>query len=144
MPRKTTLLHVLTALFLIAACTAYDQDVPDTEANRAGFERHFGFAPPSDVTGLYYFADELGADVLYQLSFDAAPETIARIATTLNLETASADRGTPELAYTFPWWDTDDLERTTLYRKTNDTEDYIWQLWYNPGTQQAYYLEYSL
>lgn len=143
-PRKSHWLILGLLVVVWGACTDYDHDVPDTSANRAGFERHVGFAPPSDVTDIYYFADELGADVLYQLSFVAAPETVERIVAALDLEASTPQVDGALLAYDFDWWDTDALEESDLYWKSNVEEDYWWMLWYHAETQRVYYLEYSV
>lgn len=136
---------LLVALLLLSACSDYDHDVPDTDANRAGFERLFGFAPPADVTDLYYFVDELGADVLHQLGFAAKPETVNQIVTTLDLPPADmADCHGLGLAYAFPWWDEDDIRQATFYQKANAQRDYWRALWYSEATGRVYYLEYSL
>lgn len=132
-------------MFLLACGTVYDYDVPDTAANRDGFERHFGFAAPADVADLYYFADELGADVKYQLGFKVGPETVAAVVTALDLAPldASEARGL-SIAHDFPWWDKADIQRATFYQKTNAGEDYWWEFWYSEATGYVYYLEYSL
>ncbi|MBN1485174.1 MAG: hypothetical protein JXA37_10660 [Chloroflexia bacterium] len=38
----------------------------------------------------------------------------------------------------------EEANRLTPYWKSNAQEDYYHFLWYNPSTQRAYYLEYSL
>jgi len=96
-----------------------------------GFERHFGFEAPPDVTDVYYFADEMGVDVLYQLGFEAGPETVTRIVKELDLtqSTSASDGPSPDLAYEFPWWDEQDVQRATRYWKSNAGHDYWWALW---------------
>lgn len=128
---------------LIGACTDYDVDAPDTPANQRGFERHFGFAVPASVSELYYYADELGADVAYQLSFKADQQTIEKIAAELGLAQAALDFGV-ELAREVDWWDEDAIKNLTPYWKRNAAKDYYWVLWYDPLDQRAYYLEFSL
>ena len=131
-------------LATLVACTDYDHDVPDTATNLKGFERHFGFEAPPDVTDVYYFADEMGADVLYQLGFEAGPETVARIVNGLDLKRSDSAGPNPNLGYEFPWWDAQDVQHATLYWKSNEGQDYWWALWYSAPTQRVYYLEYSL
>ncbi|MBN2006772.1 MAG: hypothetical protein JXA21_25685 [Anaerolineae bacterium] len=135
----------LILLVFLVACTAYDHDTPDTEANLAGFERHFGFEPPDDVTDVYYYADEMGADVLYQLGFAAGPETVDRIVAALELvqADATARRDFKIARDDLPWWDEADIEQATFYQKANDKQDYRWALWYSKATGRVYYLEYS-
>jgi hypothetical protein len=135
---------LIILLVALAACTTYDHDVPDTAANLEGFERHFGFAAPSDVEDVYYFADETGADVLYQLGFETGPETVARIVAALDLvPVADAQEMGLGLAYDFPWWDTADIRQATRYWKSSAERDYGWALWYSEATGRVYYLEYS-
>lgn len=137
---------LLVLLAALVACTAYDHDTPDTAANLAGFERHFGFEPPDDVTDVYYYADEMGADVTYQLGFAAAPETVARIVAALELAQADATaRRDFNLARDdLAWWDEADIAQAAFYQKTNDKQDYWQALWYSEATGRVYYLEYSL
>lgn len=138
-------LMALTVLLLaLIACTAYDHDTPDTEANLAGFERHFGFEAPPDVKDVYYFADEMGADVLYQLGFEAGPETVARIVETLDLTRPDSEITGLGLTCDFPWWDEADIQQATLYWTSNAEQDYWKALWYSESTKRVYYLEYSL
>ena len=80
-----SLLIIILAFFANSACTNYDHEQADTVANQKGFERHFGFPTPASVTDLYYYADELGIDVKYQMGFRADPETIQRIVVELDL-----------------------------------------------------------
>ena len=137
---------LLVLLAALVACTRYDHDVPDTEANRAGFERHFGFEPPDDVTDVYYYADEMGADVLYQLGFVAGPETVARIVAALELAPADATarRDFNIARDDLAWWDAADIAQAAFYQKANDKQDYWQALWYSETTGRVYYLEYSL
>ena len=79
--RLLEFLTIAVVALTVSACicgafTDYDFDEPDTAANQEGFERHFGFAVPASVSDLYYFADELGADVKYQIGFKTDQETI--------------------------------------------------------------------
>jgi len=136
---------LLVLLVALAACIHYDHDTPDTSANLAGFERHFGFEPPADVTDVYYYADELGVDVTYQLGFEAGPETVARIVAELDLTQADTPGGFGlGVARDFPWWDMEDIKQATLYQKTNTQRDYWRELWYSAATGRVCYLEYSL
>jgi hypothetical protein len=139
------LLIVIILILTLVACTDYDHDTPNTAANLAGFERHIGFAAPADVSQVYYFADEMGADVLYQLGFETSPQTVTRIVDGLALEPATdAYKVGRNLAYDLPWWDEADIQQAALYRKTNAEQDYWWALWYSEATGHAYYFEYSL
>lgn len=142
---RLCLLAWLIWLTTLAACTDYDHDIPDTAANLAGFERHFDFVVPSDVTDVFYFADEMGADVLYQLGFEAAPGTVERIVKALDLAPAAGGQEMGVgLAYDFPWWDEKDFQQAALYQKANDNQDYWRELWYSETPGRVYYLEFSL
>lgn len=135
----------LIPLLLLIACTEYDHETPDTAANLAGFEHHFGFEAPTDVQNLYYFADELGADVKYQLGFEASPETVARVVSELNLVPSEKIESTQYLDCEFPWWRKDDIQKATYcWKKTNEGQDYWYLLWYDEDTRRVYYFEYSL
>jgi hypothetical protein len=138
------LIALSAAVVTLVACTPCDPDVPDTEANREGFERHFGFKAPPDVQDVYYFTDEMGVDVLYQLGFEASPETVARIVGALDLAPTDSEGLLSSLTYEFPWWDEADMQRATFYQKSNPEQDYWWVLWYSETTGRVYYLEYSL
>ncbi|MBN1877453.1 MAG: hypothetical protein JXA33_24740 [Anaerolineae bacterium] len=142
--RSFRLLGLLSLLIALIACTDYDYDVPDTEANRNGFDRHFGFVASADVKDVYYFADEMGADVLYQLGFKAGPETVARIVDELDLTQSNVEDINPGLSYDLSWWDKVDIQQATRYWISNAVQDYVWALWYSETTQCVYYLEYSL
>lgn len=140
--RGLGLVALALALIAGAACTAYDEDRPDTQANRAGFERHLHRPVPASVSDLYYYADELGADVVYQLGFQADPTTVADIVTELGLVQRPADIRIG-LARAFDWWDADRIADLTPYWKHNEADDYAWYLWYDPDLQRVYYLEFS-
>ena len=92
---------------------------------------------------MYYYADELGADVKYQLGFKTDEATVVQIIDRLDLQQAEPEMWVG-LATEFSWWDELALDGLTPYRKTNQDEDYYWFLWYNPETQRVYYLEFSV
>jgi hypothetical protein len=142
---KFQALNILVVTLIGAfCCTNYDHDKPNTSANQKGFERHFGFTVPDSVTDLYYFADELGVDVTYRLGFKADQETIDKIVSGLRLTQGEPELVGPSLGYEFPWWDEQDIGNLTPYWKSNQKKDYYWLLWYNPASQRAYYVEFSL
>ncbi len=141
--RLIVFLTIAALALALNGCTDYDFDEPDTPSNRKGFERHFGFAVPASVSDLYYFADELGADVKYQMGFKTDQETIDRIASALSLVQKEPESHV-RLAREFDWWDQDVTETLTPYWKSNQDDDYYWYLWFNPIQQRAYYIEFSL
>lgn len=134
---------IILGMLLLSACTDYDYDQPDTPANRAGFERHFGFEAPESVSDLYYYADELGADVTYQLGFTVDRATVDRIVAELDLMQGEIVFNAT-FAREFDWWNVDTVEALTPYGWRNDDEDYYRFLWYDPAARRVYYLEYSL
>lgn len=149
MCRQMVRFSVITAVTLtsIACCsgifTDYDIDQPDTSANKEGFECHFGFPVPASVSDLYYFADELGADVKYQLGFITDQETIERIVSELDLTQGEPTFSCTGLIYEFAWWEKDAVNGLTPYWKSNQDNDYYWFLWFDPSSQRAYYIEFS-
>jgi len=140
---RTLLLSLLIAsTVLLAACTSYTHDQPDTKANIAGFERHFCFAPPPDVSELYYYVDELGADVKYQLGFKAELSTVEKIVSELALK-QEQPAPSQAIATEFPWWQESELASLTPYWKKNQEGDYYWYLWYDVDSQRVWFLEFS-
>ena len=140
---RSVLLLLLAALVMLAACTSYTHDQPDTLPNIAGFESHFGFAPPPDVSELYYYADELGSDYTYQLGFRAEPATVEHIVAQLELEQEQPALS-QFIAREFPWWQASDLKPLTPYWKKNQKGSHYWFLWYAADTKQVWFLEFSL
>ena len=138
------LFPVCVGLFF-PACTHCDLETADTPANRGGFERHFGFVPDASVTKVYYYADELGIDASYQLSFKCSRETIKRIIEKLSLESVPPERADSLLGPRddLPWWNPDSIDNREFWLKEEENA-YYWQLWYSDRDQTAFYLEYSV
>ena len=138
------LFPVCVGLFF-PACTHYDVETADTPANRDGFERHFGFVPDASVTKVYYYADELGVDASYQLSFKCSRETVNRIIDKLSLESVPPERADSLLdpRDDLPWWNPDSIDKREFWLKEEENA-YYWQLWYSDRDQTAFYLEYSV
>ena len=130
---------------LLSSCTNYDVETADTPTNRKGFENHFGFAPDSTVTNVYYYADELGADVRYQLSFQCPKTTVDKIITELSLKSVLPNQAESLLdpRDDLPWWKPDSIDNRNLWIKEREDE-YYWQLWYSEKDGKAFYLEHSL
>jgi hypothetical protein len=85
----------------------------------------------------------MGADVVYQMGFKTNQETIEKIVTELNLIQEETDLHN-NLARDFDWWDENVIAGLLPYWKSTPEKDYYWFLWYDPISQRAYYLEYSL
>jgi hypothetical protein len=147
---QTIRLSVITTVALTSlAClcglfTDYDFDRPDTPANQEGFKRHVGFPAPDSVSDLYYFADELGADVTYQLGFNADQETMLAIVSALDLVQEEPAFDCAAFARAFDWWEEDAVAGLTPYWKSNPDGDYYRCLWFDPESRRAYYIEFSL
>ena len=135
---------LLIVLFL-ASCTEYDLETADTPANRKGFERHFGLPAGANMTQVYYYADELGSDVVYQLSFKCSRDTIEKIISELSLKPVPKDTADRLLAPRddLPWWKPDSIDGRDLWIKEEENQ-YYWQLWYSEKDGMAFYLEYSV
>jgi hypothetical protein len=144
---RAAILGLLALLPLSCGCglfTDYDFDRPDTPANREGFEHHFGFPVPASVSDLYYFADELGADVQYQLGFSTDPETVERIVAALDLTEGAPPVDCTGLVRTFDWWTEDAVVGLTPYWTGDEDRDYYRCLWFDPDSRRAYYIAFSL
>ena len=137
------MLFALFAVVLLGCEPQYSHDRPDTEPNRAGFQKHFGFPAPDSVSNLYYFADALGADVKYQLGFSADGAVIQEIVDKHQLTEANDETHIPT-AREFDWWVSDEVKMLPVYWKKTADKEYYRYLWYSKETMQAYYLEYSL
>lgn len=128
---------------LLLGCTDYDPDTADTEANRKGFARHFGFQPNTEVKAVYYFADELGADVRYQLSFECPEEIAKKIIKKLSLSPKPEGHRGLAPRDDFKWWDADSVNTLPMWMKSN-SEQYYWEFWYSTEDGIAYFQEYSI
>jgi hypothetical protein len=139
--RPSRLLAALVVLLLVS-CTRYDAYRADTRANRRMFARHVGFAVPPTVTGLYCYADEIGADVTYQYGFTTDSATIERIVSALALKQSPPgfDVG---FGRELPWWKRDDFKALVPYWKQSPENNYFWFLCYDRATRRAWLLEYS-
>lgn len=120
----------------------YDVDTPDTVKNRKGFERHLGILPGENVSRIFYFADELGADCRYQLSFKCDPVTIENIIAVLGLVRSEEFHGLAPHEKLF-WWPLGATEGRDFWMK-GSAGQYSWELWYSESDHMAYYQEYSL
>lgn len=120
----------------------YDITRPDVPGNRWGFERHFGFAPDTRTTQVYYYDDGMGADALYQLSFHSDSAVIRKIINRLDLHTMDHDAG-GLIPREFPWWPAGATRGCALWGADDPGARY-WRLWYDERSGIAYYLEYSV
>lgn len=115
----------------------YDHDKPDTKNNLAGFKKHVQIAITPDINNVYYFADELGADSKYQLSFNCNPITIKKIIKKHNLSDSTTNM--TGFHYKLDWWQVDKIIKLDPYWKTDGNRNY-WFLWYDKEEKKAFFL----
>lgn len=93
----------ISSLLTLNSCTRYDIDIADSPNNQSGFKYHLGQAPTAEISGIYYYANELGADVSYQLRFEATEATVQPLIQSLGLSNMSSPPlSKPLLAQTSP------------------------------------------
>jgi hypothetical protein len=129
----------------LASCTEYNLEIADSPANCNGFEDSFGFPADANVTQVYYYADELGADVRYQLSFKCPRFVVDKIISELSLKPVPQDTADSLLdpRDDLPWWQPDSIDGRDLWIK-EEKNQYYRQLWYSEKDGMAFYLEYSV
>ena len=132
-------------VLLMASCTEYDLEIADSPANRKGFEESFGFAADANMSQVYYYADEFGADVRYQLSFKCPRVVVDKIISELSLKPVPQDTADSLLdpREDLPWWQPDSIDGRDLWIKEEGNQ-YYRQLWYSEKNGMAFYLEYSV
>jgi len=135
---------LLSFSLLWAACSDYDVDTADTLANRNGLAKHLGFEPGSDVTEVYYYSDELGADVRYQLSFKCPKEVVEKIIVDLSLQPKPEGYSGLAPRDDLKWWKPNSTEGLQMWLKEAPDKQYFWELWYSEEEGYAYYQEYSI
>jgi hypothetical protein len=137
------LLALTLLLATLSGCTKYNHDQPDTPANKQGFAHRFGKEPGPDVKGIYFYADELGADCKYQLRFECSPKTLDSLVQSLSLtNTTKVEGHLPGID--FPWWNGKSIDALPLHWRANEKKDYYWFLWYDALKSEGFFLEYSL
>ena len=128
---------------LLISCTDYDLNQADSPANKKGFTKHIGFEPSEDITGVYYYADELGADVQYQLHFSCDKLTFEKICEKLGLQIEKADYSALDPRTDLPWWDKESTKDHVIRVFVKEGSHHR-ELWYSEAKKTAYYHEYSL
>lgn len=134
----------ISSLLTLNSCTRYDIDIADSPNNQSGFEYHLGQAPTAEISGIYYYANELGADVSYQLRFEATEATVQPLIQSLGLSNEFPAIEQAIARTDFSWWNADQIEALRPYWKTNGSEDYYWILWFDETAEEAFFLEFSL
>ena len=134
---------LLWAGLLLSACTDYDVGTADTPANREGFVRHLGFQPGEQVVSVYYYADEFGADVRYQLSFECPPEIAEKIVAELSVRPGSEDDLRLYPRDDLEWWKPGATEGLPRWSTEGGEGQHRREFWYSETDGRAYYHEYS-
>ena len=121
--------------------TRVDADKADTAANIRFFRRRFGVPPGQAYTGIVCLANELGADVWYQLVCTCDGTAMRRLVQALGLQPAPAESlaATPrEMPPGWPAGVTTDLPAWSRqeFRRYRT-------LWFSEQQGRLYYLEYT-
>lgn len=145
MPQCRYSIILLIALSLLCGlgCTEYDYATPDTPANLAGYARHFKVAPSADVQGVYYYADEFGADAIYQLRFEAEASTVEAIKAALGLTKEVTPPNQSVARDDLTWWPSDRIENLRPYAKQFPGGSGWYLLWHDEEAREVFYLQFG-
>ncbi|WP_269524856.1 hypothetical protein [Coraliomargarita parva] len=135
---------LLFASLMLSGCTDYAINTADTVANRDGFKAHFGFEPGPDVSALYYYADEFGADVRYQLAFRCPKPFADEIIRELKLMPSPANYSGLKPRDDLEWWLPSSTRDLPMWIHTPEKARYFREFWYSEAEGRAYYQEYSI
>jgi hypothetical protein len=128
----------------LLGCTRYDVGTPDTEANRNGFARHIGFAPGTNASRVFYYADELGSDVRYQLAFVCDQSTATGIVTLLKLSPITEKYEGLRPRDDLLWWKADSIAGLPCWSMKETNHEYFRVFWYDVTNRTGFYMEYSM
>ena len=133
----------VTVIFFSAACTRYDHNVPDTEANRKVFRMLTGITPGKEISHIYAYADEFGADPLYCAAFMTTAQVVEQIVQNLKMQKhpSSAD-GTPSGPENISWWNSKERQKSQLYKAENKKQRVIYCLWHDRQTGKCQLLKW--
>jgi len=122
---------------------SYDAYQPDTDHNKKRFKEHLQTDVSPDVKNIYAYGDFIGIDYKVLLSFTCDTATLGRIVRIKKMKLTTKDDQGLSFGETFPWWNTDKMEKLAAYRKGKEAE--YWEyLWYDPQSRQAWYEEFSM
>jgi hypothetical protein len=132
------LLFTFTITFL--SCASNSSDSPTPKVNKNVFFDFFKFEPTPDVRDFNYYADEIGIDASYWISFGCDDSTIQKIHKSLELHEGKEGRGLFGGLNSSPtkWWDTTFIFKAIPYIKVE--EPIYWFLWYDKTKKKAYFL----
>ncbi len=143
-------MYSLFCLFILACSSSntghppFDSDQADTENNHFHYEQLLGVKITADVSNLYAFGDEFGADASYYLAFECNQKTAQSIIDS-NEFTAETELGIPLTSgFEIEWWNTAEIDTLARMGWKNETEDYFKYFWYNESNNHAYFLDFDL
>lgn len=129
-------------LLLPGGCSRYNAKKADTQENRKGFARVTGIDPGSDVTEIYFYADELGWDPLYCFSFQCSRKTAQKIIEHLKLKkNENADWQEP-----FPvpddlfWWNSEERKNSVFYCRRMEQPEKTYYFWFHPRSTKCQFM----
>lgn len=137
----------LFILFLIVSCTNFNTDKPDTRSNISGFKNIVDVPKTEDIKDIYFFADELGFEPLYQFSFTCKPSTIVNIINRHHLTKVQKRENDyyNGVGQQFKWWDRLHVDSLNLHWKRFDsTANNVKELWFDPKNSKGYFLSVQL
>lgn len=129
-------------LFLSTGCSRYDAKKPDTGENRRGFARVTGINPDSDVTKIYFYADEMGPDPLYCFAFQTSQKTVQNILEKFQLKESE----NTEWQEPFPvpddlfWWDAGERKNSRFYSARQEQTETVYYFWHNPDNAKCQFM----
>lgn len=140
MARYIIYFFILSFLFL--GCSRYDAKTPDTQANRKGFAHIIGFSPTSDVTEIYFYADEMGFEPLYCLAFQSSPKNVKKIIEKFNLKKNNNTNW--EEPFAVPkdlfWWNAEERKKSEFYSSQVEQTETAYYFWYNPQNSKCQFM----
>lgn len=143
------LLRIITCFTIMTflSCTNFSIDTPDTKGNIRGFKSIIDVPKTDDVKDIYFFADELGFEPLYQFSFSCDISTINRIINEHKLKKIQKDPNDIPIGVgqKFKWWDCMFVDTLNLHWSRFDTTaNHVIDLWYDSKNSRGYYLYVQL
>jgi hypothetical protein len=126
-------ISLLLVMSLVSCFTQADQH----------FHRLIGFPPNEDVKELNVYANELGIDASYWISFKCHDSTVKKIVNQLRLkERKNVHRGMFGGLNSEPtkWWDTSFVFQAKPFERIDEDARLFWYLWYNKNNNMAYLL----